>query len=153
MAHLFTIIRDLRARGKRSSISATKWMRSLPSPMRSASFATARVGAKHHRIYPPVADHPDGGPRINQLFPKFNNTIGEEVLTVRNLTRQGVFHDVSFSVRRGEIWAWPGWWAPGAAVMESLFGMERFDSGEVLIDGAPVTIDSPPWRLKKGWHY
>ncbi len=27
--------------------------------------------------------------------------------------------------------------------MESLFGMERFDSGEVLIDGAPVTIDSP----------
>ncbi len=28
-------------------------------------------------------------------------------------------------------------------VMESLFGMERFDSGEVLIDGAPVTIDSP----------
>ena len=37
--------------------------------------------------------------------------------------------------------------------MESLFGMERFDSGEVLIDGAPVTIDSPPWRLKKGWHY
>lgn len=26
--------------------------------------------------------------------------------------------------------------------MESLFGMERFDSGEVLIDGAPVTIDS-----------
>lgn len=38
-------------------------------------------------------------------------------------------------------------------VMESLFGMERFDSGEVLIDGAPVTIDSPPWRLKRGWHY
>lgn len=55
------------------------------------------------------------GRELTQLFPKFNNTIGEEVLTVRNLTRQGVFHDVSFSVRRGEIWAWPGWWAPGAA--------------------------------------
>ncbi len=46
VAHLFTIIRDLRAVVKRSSISATKWMRSLPSPMRSASFATARVGSK-----------------------------------------------------------------------------------------------------------
>ena len=43
------------------------------------------------------------GRELTQLFPKFNNTIGEEVLTVRNLTRQGVFHDVSFSVRRGEI--------------------------------------------------
>lgn len=47
-------------------------------------------------------------------------------------------------------WAWPGWWAPGAAVMESLFGMERFDSGEVLIDGAPVTIDSPSVAIEKG---
>jgi inositol transport system ATP-binding protein len=36
-------------------------------------------------------------------------------------------------------------------VMESLFGMERFDSGEVLIDGQPVTLTRLPWRLKKGW--
>jgi inositol transport system ATP-binding protein len=35
-------------------------------------------------------------------------------------------------------------------VMESLFGMERFDSGEVLIDGAPVTIDSPSVAIEKG---
>ena len=34
--------------------------------------------------------------------------------------------------------------------MESLFGMERFDSGEVLIDGAPVTIDSPSVAIEKG---
>lgn len=93
------------------------------------------------------------GRELTQLFPKFNNTIGEEVLTVRNLTRQGVFHDVSFSVCRGETGVAGLVGAGRSEVMESLFGMERFDSGEVLIDGAPVTIDSPPWRLKKGWHY
>ncbi len=38
----------------------------------------------------------------------------------------------------------------GRSVMESLFGMERFDSGEVLIDGAPVTIDSPSVAIEKG---
>lgn len=47
-------------------------------------------------------------------------------------------------------------WLVGAGrseVMESLFGMERFDSGEVLIDGAPVTIDSPSVAIERGWHY
>ena len=91
------------------------------------------------------------GRELTQLFPKFNNTIGEEVLTVRNLTRQGVFHDVSFSVRRGEILGVAGLVGAGRSeVMESLFGMERFDSGEVLIDGAPVTIDSPSVAIEKG---
>ena len=91
------------------------------------------------------------GRELTQLFPKFNNTIGEEVLTVRNLTRQGVFHDVSFSVRRGEILGVAGLVGAGRSeVMESLFGMERFDSGEVLIDGAPVTIDSPSGAIEKG---
>ena len=40
------------------------------------------------------------GRELTQLFPKFNNAIGEEVLTVRNLSRKGVFHDINFSVRR-----------------------------------------------------
>ncbi|MCZ3400092.1 sugar ABC transporter ATP-binding protein, partial [Klebsiella pneumoniae] len=65
--------------------------------------------------------------------------------------RQGVFHDVSFSVRRGEILGVAGLVGAGRSeVMESLFGMERFDSGEVLIDGAPVTIDSPSVAIEKG---
>ena len=35
-------------------------------------------------------------------------------------------------------------------VMESLFGMEKADSGEVLIDGMPVNIDSPSTAIEKG---
>lgn len=34
--------------------------------------------------------------------------------------------------------------------MESLFGMEKADSGEVLIDGMPVNIDSPSTAIEKG---
>ncbi len=35
-------------------------------------------------------------------------------------------------------------------VMESLFGMVPFDSGEILIDGVPVAIDSPSVAIEKG---
>ncbi len=91
-------------------------------------------GAKTPPIYPPVADHPDGGPRINPAVSKFNNTIGEEVLTVRNLTRQGVFHDVSFSVRRGEITGVAGLVGAGRSGDGKPVRYGRFDSGEVLID-------------------
>lgn len=55
------------------------------------------------------------GRELTQLFPKFNNAIGEEVLTVRNLSRKGVFHDINFSVRRGEILGVAGLVGPGVA--------------------------------------
>ena len=91
------------------------------------------------------------GRELTQLFPKFNNAIGEEVLTVRQLTRRGAFADVSFSVRRGEILGVAGLVGAGRSeVMESLFGMAPPDSGEVLIDGVPVTIDSPSTAIEKG---
>ena len=79
------------------------------------------------------------------------NAIGEEVLTVRNLSRKGVFHDINFSVRRGEILGVAGLVGAGRSeVMESLFGMDKADSGEVLIEGVPVTIDSPSTAIEKG---
>lgn len=82
------------------------------------------------------------GCELIQLFLKFNNIIGEEVLMVCNLMCQGVFYDVSFSVCCGEILGVVGLVGVGCSeVMESLFGMECFDSGEVLIDGVLVIID------------
>lgn len=116
VAHLFTIIRDLRACGK-AIIYISHKMDEIFAITDEISVFRDGTGREQNTteftrqslITQMV------GRELTQLFPKFNNTIGEEVLTVRNLTRQGVFHDVSFSVRRGEIWAWPGWWAPGAA--------------------------------------
>lgn len=91
------------------------------------------------------------GRELTQLFPKTDSNIGEDVLTVRNLTRNGVFQDISFSVRRGEILGVAGLVGAGRSeVMESLFGMTSTDSGEILIDGVPTTIDSPASAIEKG---
>ncbi len=43
------------------------------------------------------------GRELSNLYPKSEAKIGEVVLEVRHLTRPGVFADVSFQLRRGEI--------------------------------------------------
>ncbi|MFV8798102.1 sugar ABC transporter ATP-binding protein [Yersinia sp. LJYL362] len=91
------------------------------------------------------------GRELTHMFPKFNNNIGEEVLRVSALRRDGLFRDISFSVKRGEILGVAGLVGAGRSeVMESLFGMHPADSGEIFIEGLPVNIDSPSKAIEQG---
>ncbi|WP_426323218.1 sugar ABC transporter ATP-binding protein [Microbacterium sp. E-13] len=63
-------------------------------------------------------------------------TIGEPVLRVHNLTRTGLFHDVSFEVRAGEIVSLAGIAGAGRTeVVQAVFGADKYDSGTVDVDG------------------
>lgn len=153
VGHLFTIIRDLRAQGKAIVYISHKMdeiftITDEVSVFRDGSW----VGSDRTDSYTRQSLITQMvGRELTQLFPKFNNAIGEEVLTVRHLSRQDAFEDVSFSVRRGEILGVAGLVGAGRSeVMETLFGMAQADSGEVLIDGVPVTIDSPATAIEKG---
>lgn len=91
------------------------------------------------------------GRELTHMFPKFNNNIGEEVLKVSALRRDGLFRDISFTVKRGEILGVAGLVGAGRSeVMESLFGMHPADSGEIFIEGLPVNIDSPSKAIEQG---
>ncbi len=153
VAHLFTIIRDLRSQGKAIIYISHKMdeifaITDEVSVFRDGAWVGSNETANYTRqslITQMV------GRELTQLFPKTDSNIGEDVLTVRNLTRNGVFHDVSFIVRRGEILGVAGLVGAGRSeVMESLFGMTSTDSGEILIDGVPTTIDSPASAIEKG---
>lgn len=153
VGHLFTIIRDLRAQGKAIIYISHKMdeifaITDEVSIFRDGGWVGSDSTSRYTRqslIAQMV------GRELTQLFPKFNNAIGEEVLTVRRLSRRGAFDEVSFSVRRGEILGVAGLVGAGRSeVMESLFGMAPADSGEVLIDGVPVAIDSPSTAIEKG---
>ncbi|WP_130835397.1 sugar ABC transporter ATP-binding protein [[Erwinia] mediterraneensis] len=153
VAHLFTIIRDLRQQGKAIIYISHKMDEIFAITDEVSIFRDgAWVGSDHTAQFTRQSLITRMvGRELTQLFPKFNNAIGEEVLTVRNLTRKDLFHDVSFSVRRGEILGVAGLVGAGRSeVMESLFGMASFDSGEILIDGVPANIDSPSTAIEKG---
>lgn len=55
------------------------------------------------------------GRDLDDLYPKSEAEPGPTVLSVSRLTREGVFRDVSFEVRRGEIVALAGLVGRGAA--------------------------------------
>ncbi|KTR89906.1 D-ribose transporter ATP-binding protein [Pantoea dispersa] len=153
VAHLFTIIRDLRVQGKAIIYISHKMDEIFAITDEISIFRDGTwVGSNSTTAFTRQSLITQMvGRELTQLFPKFNSAIGEEVLTVRNLTCKDRFTDVSFSVRKGEILGVAGLVGAGRSeVMESLFGMESFDSGEVLIDGVPVKIDSPSTAIEKG---
>ncbi|MDZ7278004.1 sugar ABC transporter ATP-binding protein [Pantoea eucrina] len=153
VAHLFTIIRDLRAQGKAIIYISHKMDEIFAITDEISIFRDGTwVGSNSTTAFTRQSLITQMvGRELTQLFPKFNGTLGEEVLTVRNLTCKDRFTDISFGVRKGEILGVAGLVGAGRSeVMESLFGMESFDSGEILIDGVPVTIDSPSTAIEKG---
>ena len=70
------------------------------------------------------------GREITQMFPKETVPIGDVVLSVKNLTLNGVFKDVSFDVRAGEILGIAGLVGSGRSnIAETIFGVTPADVG------------------------
>jgi len=70
------------------------------------------------------------GRPVEQLFPKQQATLGEELLRVEKLGRDGQFEDISFGLRRGEILGIYGLVGAGRTELaQVLFGAEQADRG------------------------
>ena len=94
------------------------------------------------------------GRRIESLYPKAEASVGEIALEVRGLTRKGVFSDVSFEVRRGEIVGLAGLVGAGRSeIARVLFGIDRADAGEVSVLGKRAIIESPTDAMRLGIVY
>jgi rhamnose transport system ATP-binding protein len=91
------------------------------------------------------------GRDLDELYPKQDVEAGEVALSVRRLTREGVFTDVSFDVRRGEIVGLAGLVGAGRTeVARAVFGVDRWDAGEVEVDGKPLTNGAPSTAMAAG---
>ena len=76
---------------------------------------------------------------------------GQLVLSVQHLTREGVFTDISFGVRAGEIVAFAGLVGSGRSeVARAIFGIERYDAGSVTVAGRRLRRGSPAGAMAAG---
>ncbi|WP_370963181.1 sugar ABC transporter ATP-binding protein [Amycolatopsis sp. cg9] len=76
------------------------------------------------------------GRDLDALFPKQDVEPGAVVLEVEGLARAGVFRDISFSVRAGEIVAFAGLVGSGRSeVVQAVFGVDERDAGVVKVSG------------------
>jgi inositol transport system ATP-binding protein len=151
--HLFAIIRDLREQGI-GIVYITHKMNELFEI--ADEFSVFRDG-----IY--VGTHASSdvtrddiirmmvGRDVTDMFPKEEAEIGAPVLEVENLTLEGVFHDISFTVHSGEIFGLAGLVGSGRSnVAEAIFGVTAADSGTIRINGEKVTIHSPRDAMEQG---
>ncbi|MBB2915407.1 rhamnose transport system ATP-binding protein [Streptosporangium becharense] len=91
------------------------------------------------------------GRDLDNLYPKQETQVGEVALKVARLTREGVFTDVSFEVRRGEIVALAGLVGAGRSeVARAIFGVDRWDAGSVEVNGRRLPVASPTAAMSAG---
>lgn len=81
------------------------------------------------------------GREIEDIYGISHPPLGEEVLRVENLCSGKKFSNISFSLKRGEILGFFGLIGSGRTeIMRSIYGADRFDSGEIYVYGEKVNI-------------
>lgn len=99
------------------------------------------------------------GRDVGDIFPKVEHEFGDVALEVKNLTAQDTEHpnknvveNISFHVRKGEVLGISGLMGAGRSeLLMSIFGAHKGKvSGEILVEGKKVSINTPSDAIKNG---
>jgi ribose transport system ATP-binding protein len=84
------------------------------------------------------------GRTLHNLYPKQPSDKSDVALQVNNLTRNGVYQDVSFKAYHGEILGFSGLVGAGRTeLFRGIFAADPVDDGEIYINGEIKKIKSP----------
>ncbi|MBL7222955.1 MAG: sugar ABC transporter ATP-binding protein [Candidatus Brocadiae bacterium] len=142
---LFAVIRDLRARGIGIAYISHR-LAELPQiadrvtvlrdgkAVGTRDIADVKVAELSHMML---------GRRLTEMFPEKRNQPAEPILRVEGLSRPGVFEDISFTLRRGEILGIAGLVGSGRTeIARAIFGADRA-AGRCALEGRPLARRSP----------
>lgn len=95
------------------------------------------------------------GRSLDEKFPAPTRRPSQDVIfSVSGLTRDGVFSDISFDLRRGEILGFAGLMGAGRTeVARAIFGADPFDSGTIALEGRELVIRNPQSAIEAGIAY
>lgn len=80
--------------------------------------------------------------------------VGETILKVDQLSKEGNFKDISFELKKGEVLGITGLVGSGRTELaQALFGINKPDTGEVKLYGKKISIDSSANAVKEGVSY
>jgi ABC-type sugar transport system ATPase subunit len=91
------------------------------------------------------------GRTLDTIYPKVEVPIRDTVLKVESLGRKDVFSDISFEVKKGEILGFYGLIGAGRSeVFRCIFGLDRYDRGQIFLDGQLLAIRSVSQSISSG---
>lgn len=153
VANLYKTVRDLRSRGKAIVYISHKIEEIFAiadeiTVLRDGDFVAHDTieAFDHDKLISLMV-----GRTLNQQFHKTHHSFGDVLLKVEGMSRSGKFSSVSFEVRAGEVLGISGLIGAGRTeVVETVFGLDRADSGDVYIAGEKVNIRSPRDAISHG---
>lgn len=91
------------------------------------------------------------GRELEDYYPQKTAEIKGNILEVKGLTQKGRFEDVSFSVKAGEIVGFSGLMGAGRTeIMRAIFGIDSFNSGDIVLEGKKINIKVPSDAIANG---
>ena len=91
------------------------------------------------------------GREMKEVFPPRSNTIGDTLFEVKNFTKKGVFENVSFEVKKGEILGISGLVGAGRTeIARAIIGLDPKDFGEVWCEGKKLEIKDVNDSIQSG---
>ncbi|WP_168203615.1 sugar ABC transporter ATP-binding protein [Oceanispirochaeta crateris] len=92
------------------------------------------------------------GRDLQHAFPEMVNSIQEDdALRVENLTNNPFYHDISFHVKKGEIYGLYGLVGSGRTeIMKGLFGVLPKKEGRIVIHGKEINVNTPTKAINSG---
>jgi len=100
-----------------------------------------------------MIEHMIGG-QIKKQYPDLTAPAEDVALRVENLTRKNVLHEISLSVKKGEILGVTGLMGAGKTELgRAIAGVDAFDSGDIFVQGKKVRCTSPEQAIRNGIAY
>ena len=91
------------------------------------------------------------GRDIKEKYPRVECKVGEKIFEVRNLNAGRMVRDINLELYAGEIVGIAGLMGAGRTeTTRAIFGADPKDSGEILLYGRKVTINSPADAIREG---
>lgn len=91
------------------------------------------------------------GRELLKMYPKKQIRQGRVVLQVKRLCRRGIVQDISLQIRKGEILGVGGLVGAGRTeLVRILAGVDKADSGEIVLDGRPLRLHSVGDAIRNG---
>ena len=94
------------------------------------------------------------GQSLEKKYIKADCTIGEELLGVQNLTLEGAYRQITFSLSRGEVLGIVGLEGCGKnEVLRTLFGLYKPDQGSITLRGEKTVCANVKEAMKQGFAF
>jgi len=94
------------------------------------------------------------GRHLDDLYPQKSKKIGEVILEVENLTSSGVFENINFNLKKGEILGMAGLVGAGRTeIARGMIGADPIDSGSITLNGKIVSIKNCRQAIAHGIGY